>query len=209
MWKSFKDSWNELKLDNCMNDGGKYRYRRYLTLEYDSSFNKIVEKPGEPHHQYKKFNDLNGGIKRYFDPVEEKIKNNLIFVSILDVCINLFKRTSLDRSWHIEVHQFRIIAKEDSQGLPTPEGIHRDGVTYAFIMLIERENVVGGESYIYDNHRNPLISYTLENPLDCSFLDDAHLLHSVSPVRPLANHKNAYRDTLVITFTEMASKQKT
>jgi hypothetical protein len=208
IWKEFQESWNNLAIDHCMNDGGKYRYRKYLTLEYDNSFNKIIEKPGEPHYQYKQFNDLNGGIKRYFEPIEEKIKNNLIFISILDFCINFFKHINLDRNWHIEVHQFRIIAKENSQGLPTPEGIHRDGVTYAFIMLVGKENIVGGESHIYDNDKHPLVNYVLEDPLDCSFLDDAKLMHSVSPIKPLINHEDAYRDTLVITFTEIKPDKK-
>jgi hypothetical protein len=203
IWQEFRESWNNLGVDNYMNDGGQYRSRRYSVFEYSYTLKQVVEKPGEPHYQYKQFNKLNGGIKRYFDPMENRIKNNLIFISILDFCFKFFESIKLDRDWHIEAHQFRIKANANFQGLPTPEGIHRDGVNYAFIMLVEKENVVGGESHIYDSQKKHLLSYMLENPLDCAFLDDPKLMHSVSPIEPLLAHKEAYRDTLVITFTEI------
>jgi hypothetical protein len=203
IWQEFRESWNNLGVDNYMNDGGQYRSRLYSVFEYSHTFNKIIEKPGEPHYQYKQFNELNGGIKRYFAPMEDKTKSNLIFVSILDFCVKFFDHLKSDRDWHIEVHQFRIKANTNFQGLPTPEGIHRDGVTYTFIMLAGKENIVGGESHVYDDQKNYLLSYMLENSLDCAFLDDPKLMHSVSPIKPLSTQKEAYRDTLVITFTEM------
>jgi hypothetical protein len=203
IWQEFRDSWNNLKLDTYMNDNGKYRHRRYSEFQYNQISRNLLEKPGEPHYQQKNFNQLNGGTNRYYEPLEYKTKANLVFVSIIDFCIKLFTELKPNRDWHLEVHQFRITTNSDFCGLPTPEGIHRDGVTYAFIMLAGKENVMGGESYIYDNQKQPIFNYILENPLDCAFLDDINLRHSVSPITPLASDKEGYRDTLVITFTEL------
>ncbi|MDB9390672.1 2OG-Fe dioxygenase family protein [Microcystis aeruginosa] len=107
------------------------------------------------------------------------------------------------KDWHIEAHQFRIMTNAQDFGFPTPEGIHRDGITYVFIMLISRKNIIGGESHLYDDQKQHFFSYFLENPLDCTFLDDEKLMHSVSAIQPSKDAQEGYRDTLVITFTKL------
>ncbi|MBD2512193.1 2OG-Fe dioxygenase family protein [Nostoc muscorum FACHB-395] len=203
IWQEFRQSWNNLELDKYMNDNGKYRYRRYSVFQYNELSRTLFEKQREPHYQQRNFNELNGGINRYYEPLEERTKANLVFVSIIDFWIKLFTEIKPNRDWHLEVHQFRITTNSDFSGLPTPEGIHRDGVTYAFIMLAGKENVIGGESYIYDSQKKPILSYILEKSLDCALLDDIKLRHSVSPISPCLTAKEGYRDTLVITFTEL------
>lgn len=201
--KEFIDSWNNLRIDNHMNDGGKYRYRRYSVFKYKFDSKELIEKPGESHYQIKDVNYLNGDIQRYFEPIEDKIKNNFFLVNLIKFCIDVFEGIKGANTWHIESHQFRIIATPDMNGSPTPEGIHRDGVNYAFIMLIGKENVIGGESHIYDNTKNHMLSYMMENPFDCAFLDDTKLMHSVSPIVCKFKGNQSYRDTLVITFKSM------
>ena len=34
--------------------------------------------------------------------------------------------------------------------MPTPEGVHRDGVTLVSSLLVGRQNAVGGASSVYD-----------------------------------------------------------
>lgn len=201
--KEFRDSWNNLRIDNYMNDGGKYRYRRYSVFKYKFDSKQLIEKPGESHYQIKDVNYLNGGIKRDFDSLENKIKNNVFFVKLIKFCIDVFEGIKGANNWHIETHQFRIIATPDINSFPTPEGIHRDGVDYAFIMFIGKENVIGGESHIYDNTEKYMTSYMMKNPFDCAFLDDTKLMHSVSPITCKYKGNQSYRDTLVITFKSM------
>ena len=43
-------------------------------------------------------------------------------------------RPGLD--WHIECHQFRIEARQDAAGQPTPEGVHRDGVDCVLVLMV-------------------------------------------------------------------------
>ncbi|MBW4577485.1 MAG: 2OG-Fe dioxygenase family protein [Aphanothece sp. CMT-3BRIN-NPC111] len=201
---NFIDSWNNLRLDNYMSDGGKYRYRRYSVFKYESESRQLIEKPFEPHFQEKSVNKLNGGRNRYFEPIENETKGNSVFINLMKFCISILADIKIPTSWHIEAHQFRIIANPSMCGFPTPEGIHRDGVNYVFMMLIGKENIIGGESHIYDNKKNLLFSYMLSNPLDCILLDDLKLMHGVSPIKSLASTKESYRDTLVLTFTELA-----
>ncbi|QQO35535.1 2OG-Fe dioxygenase family protein [Bradyrhizobium diazoefficiens] len=104
-------------------------------------------------------------------------------------------------AWHVELHQFRIEAAAGEYGLPAPEGIHRDGVDGAFVMLICRSNVVSGTTQIFDPQGAPLGSFTLTDPGDAVFLDDARVFHGVTPVTPLEDKTAVIRDVLAITFT--------
>lgn len=51
---------------------------------------------------------------------------------------------------HIDCHQFRIEARCEALGQPTPEGVHRDGVDYVFVMLVNRVNIESGTTSVHD-----------------------------------------------------------
>ena len=70
-WDSFAASWNDLGLDLYMADGGRYRRRRYATFTVSSE--NITRKPSQPHYQSRDHNLLNGGIERWFGPIEDAI----------------------------------------------------------------------------------------------------------------------------------------
>src|SRR5262245_40107894 len=68
-WSGFTDSWNRLELDRYMADGGRYRRRRHAVFEAVPD-GGIVRAPHQPHFQSLEYNTLNGGIARWFEPVE-------------------------------------------------------------------------------------------------------------------------------------------
>ena len=105
------------------------------------------------------------------------------------------------------MHQFRIEAKAEQQGHPTPEGSHRDGVDFAFVLLIHRENLVCGMTTIYNLARGQLGSFTLTDPCDAAIVDDNRVYHGVTPVTPLDPARPAYRDALVVTFRRAAQER--
>ena len=76
-------------------------------------------------------------------------------------------------TWLIEAHQFRIITGRDP-GKPTPEGLHRDGVDYVFISLIERHNISGGVTRVVPAN-TAARSHTVElaRPANSLFLIDS------------------------------------
>ncbi len=49
--------------------------------------------------------------------------------------------------WHVEIHQFRILARDDG-GKPPPEGMRRDGGDFVFMTFIDRSKVTGDEPTI-------------------------------------------------------------
>ena len=100
------------------------------------------------------------------------------------------------------MHQFRILANRSSQGLPTPEGMHRDGVDFALVLLIQRENVIQGTTSISDLDKNPIGEFTLAEPLDAAVVDDRYAFHGVTPIQALQADQAAFRDVLVLTWKE-------
>jgi hypothetical protein len=199
-WQVFADSWERLPRDTYMADGGHYRQRRFSILRAQALDESASLAPHGPHYQAREYNSLNGGVARHYLPVETSIVHNPWFYKPLNYVLDEVRELKPGFDWHIEVHQFRILAQAGVPGLPTPEGIHRDGVDFVFIGLIRRENIQGGLSRIYDEDRQLLRECTLDGPLHSLLLDDATLYHEVTPVLPADSERSAWRDVLVITF---------
>jgi hypothetical protein len=204
-WQGFARSWDELGLDTYMADGGRYRRRRFAAFAITAA-GEITRKPHQPHYQSRDYNALNGGIERWFDPVTEAIGAHPAMLAALRLCHQTFHPLTpppVPAAWHVEVHQFRIEAKPDELGQPTPEGMHQDGVDWVLVLLVHRENVAQGETSIHDLQRQPVGSFTLTEPMDAALVNDARCFHGVTPVRPMDPTRPAWRDVLVVTFRRM------
>nr|WP_283949497.1 2OG-Fe dioxygenase family protein [Limobrevibacterium gyesilva] len=199
-WPEFAASWNGMALDQYMADGGRYRRRRHAVFAAPVGDVAIARAPHQPHYQTVEYNPLHGGIERWFEPVPETIANGASMRTILRACRALFDSLSPGTSWHIETHQFRIEARSDEAGKPTPEGLHRDGVDYVLVLMIDRENIASGTTTIHGLDKVPLGSFTLTEPLDAALVDDSQVYHGVTAVRPLDPARPAHRDVLVVTF---------
>jgi hypothetical protein len=200
-WQRFQDSWNHLEVDTHMRDGGTYRYRRHATFSALPSGHHAYQEKHQPHYQSLDYNTLNGGVARHFAPIQDDVLNGDVLSPILSFCCELFGRLAPYFAWHIEVHQFRIDASQAAAN-PTPEGVHRDGVNFVFMMMVNRSNVVNGETKIYDRARQRLANYTLTSPFDAAIVNDERVMHSVTPIIQLDESLPAYRDVLVVTFSK-------
>src|SRR5260370_15859925 len=151
-----------------MADGGRYRRRRFACFR--ASAEGVFRKPHQPHYQSRDYNPLNGGIQRWFEPVTEPIGAHPALGAILAVCHTLFERLTppplRPPSWHVEIHQFRIEACPRQDGRPTPEGMHRDGVDWALVLLVSRVNISIGVTSTGDLPKHPLGSFPWTDPLD-------------------------------------------
>jgi hypothetical protein len=197
-WPGFAESWSRLELDTYMADGGRYRRRRHAT--YRVTPNEIVRKPHQPHYQSVEYNPLHGGVARWFVPIAPEIGAGPSLLTVLAFCRSLFGRLAATDDWHVEVHQFRIEARLAEAGRPTPEGLHRDGVDYVLVLLINRRNIASGMTAIHALDGAPLGQFTLTNPFDAALVDDRRVAHGVTPVKPIDPAGPAYRDVLVVTF---------
>lgn len=199
-WEDFKASWDDLLLDTYMADGGRYRRRRHAVFRVMPT-GAIARQPHQPHYQGREYNQLNGGIERHFEPVTETIGASASLTTILRFCAGRFGSLAPDaRAWHVEVHQFRIEAKLGTEGKPTPEGMHRDGVDFVLVLLINRTNILSGTTTIAGLDKKVLSSFTLTEPLDAAIVDDSRVYHGVTAVEPIDPARPANRDVLVVTF---------
>lgn len=203
-WDDFAASWNDLDTDEYMADGGRYRRRRYACFAVAGA--TITRQPHRPHYQGRSYNALNGGVDRWFTPVDTAIGAHPSLTALLARCAETFAAAAglpVDTaSWLVEMHQFRIEADPRHAGLPTPEGMHRDGVDWVAVILVGRANVAGGVTAVADEAGRTLGSFTLEQPLDTVLLDDRRVWHGVTPVHPLDPARPAHRDVLVLTFRD-------
>ncbi|MGG5886296.1 2OG-Fe dioxygenase family protein [Falsiroseomonas sp. HC035] len=195
----FAASFEDLALDAHMGDGGRYRLRRHATFAAAPGKAGIARQPHRPHRQALAHNRLNGDVDRWFEPVLPEVEPAL--APLLAFCRDLADGLqSAPASWDIEVHQFRILGQPGTPGLPTPEGVHRDGVDLVFIMLVGRRNVSGGRTLIQDAEGRALAEVELAEPGQAMVLDDHRIRHGVTPIAPLEAGVPATRDVLVVTL---------
>ena len=199
-WDSFATSWDDLPEDLFMADGGRYRRRRHAAFSVRRGA-AIERKPPQPHYQSRDRNPLNGGIERWFDPVPPEVADGPTMGSIFELCRQLLSHLRPEvNAWHTEVHQFRILTRAEEVGLPTPEGMHRDGVDFVCVLLVKRQNVRSGTTTIADLERVVQGEFTLTDPLDAAFVDDRFAFHGVTAIQPEDPLQPAFRDVLVVTW---------
>ena len=167
-WDAFAASWNDLALDTHLPDGHRYRRRRHATVSARAGEHAFRVEPHAPHYQGVEYNRLVGGIERWFEPVLPGTLATATFGRVMAFCLELFGGMRPGTDWHVEVHQFRIEARTGAAGQPTPEGVHRDGVDYVLVMLVDRVNIESGTTTVHDLDGRLLGSFTLAAPCDAA-----------------------------------------
>lgn len=198
--QDFLDSWNRLEEDRYMADGGRYRKRRHAVYAIQSSTEPARLMPYQPHYQTVDYNPLNGGVARYFAPILEDLHHSATLAALLEFGRRVFGQISGNQQWHIELHQFRIEARDGQAGKPTPEGVHRDGVDFVIVVMIKRVNIESGATTIFDLDNRLVGEFMLRETFDTVLVNDRRVYHGVTPITRLEAGQEAYRDVLVITF---------
>lgn len=207
-WPGFVASWGDLGPDSYLAAKGRLRRRRHAVFRSGQAgpFERL---PHQPHYQSLDYNTLQGGIERWFSPVEPAVAEGASFQAILGHTRDFFAPLAPQvTEWRVEVHQFRIEASAGHAGEPTPEGVHRDGVDYVLVLLIDRQNIESGTTTIHLPDGTELGSFTLTHPLDAALVDDARVCHGVTAVTPMDPARPAHRDVLVVTFKAVKSASR-
>ena len=194
---SLSDSWNQLPRDAHLRDGGRYRFRRHSCFIHEAGSLQPV--PHRAHWQPTEYNALHGGMERWFDPVTPEVLNAPVWNRLLSGLAALFNRSRPAARWYIEAHQFRIDTAAGI-GRPTPEGAHRDGVDFVAVILVNRANVRGGETRVFEAQGASGVRFTMTEPWTALLLDDAKVIHETTPIQN--DGEGGVRDTLVLTFRE-------
>lgn len=203
-----RSSWSHLPRDSYLRDGGKYRHRRHSCFTYDTAAGTargdaasgiLAQVPHRAHWQPTDYNALHGGMERWFEPIDPAVTSAAIWEQLLRSLGALFAGIRPVQRWYIEAHQFRIDTAAGI-GRPTPEGAHRDGVDYVAVILIDRNNVRGGETRVFEARGNAGVRFTMTDPWTTLLLDDARVIHETTPIQP--EGADGVRDTLVLTYRE-------
>jgi hypothetical protein len=198
-WTRFATHWDDLAPDNYAAELGTQRLRRYGHFCFRAD-GVATPMPHRAFVQPQDSNPLYVSRDRYFEPLTDAFAKDPLLHGILRLLGQLAAALDDVGVWNAKVTPFRVLASSDGEGQPTPEGLHRDGVTLVTSLLIRRHNAVGGESSVFDNHGLKLLTTTLAEPGTLLLGDDRRTLHGVSPIRPLDPAHPAQRDVLVITF---------
>ena len=199
-WATFALHWEELSPDIYAAELGTRRLRRYGHFCFRSADGAVTLMPHRAFVQPENSNPLYVARDRYFEPLTDSFTNDPLLHGILELTGRLAMALDDVGTWNAKVTPFRILASAHGQGQPTPEGLHRDGVTLVTSLLIRRHNAVGGESSVVDSRRRRILATTLAEPGTLLLGDDRRTLHGVSPIRPRDPARPAQRDVLVITF---------
>jgi hypothetical protein len=196
-WVRFGRHWDDLVPDPYAAELGVRRLRRYGRYFVGD---EVLRAPAEAFVQPERSNPLYIGRDREFEPLTAAFADDPVLRSLLQLLRRV--ATALDdvTEWIAKVHPFRSESSANGNGRPTPEGMHRDGVTLVSSLLIRRRNALGGESVVCDAGGRELLRTSLAEPGTLLLGDDRRTLHGVSPIAPIDGSGPAQRDVLVITF---------
>jgi hypothetical protein len=192
---NFKHSYNNLPIDIETN-GYPIRLRRFAkyhlvvdNYKYDIYYNKCNKFKQDVEDSRKNW--------RNFESIEYKYINSELIIdligqiSLLSIINSKKKVNSID----ISVHQVRQMCYPNITAHNSPEGIHRDGADYIVsALIINRTNINGGMSIIYDENKNKIHESILKEG-EGIFQEDKKLWHYVEKIESI-NNFIGYRDIL-------------
>ena len=189
-----KESFNRLpKTDH---KDGQYRLRRYskIKLSDDDDF-KYMKMESEAFNQSTDYNQFQGGVDRKFEDIEDEIIES---VFMLEMC-DLFLNSCAFPDYHeIEIHQMRIITKDESTPV-SPEGVHQDGYTFIAMVGINRYNITGGNLLVCKTHEGkPIVDFPLDSG-EMIMLDDRAMWHDATPIKPVSHAVQGWMDAFILT----------
>ncbi|MFJ9417935.1 2OG-Fe dioxygenase family protein [Streptomyces sp. NPDC101227] len=196
--KLFLESWEDLPVDSYMKDGADYRRRRYGSFHWAAG--ELVPDPAGVFHQTKEVNSLHGGVERAFPPLSDGVLESGVLDSLIHFFMARLPGEFDPATSGVGVHQIRITATHDADGLPAPEGVHEDGHHFVAQALMRRTDVDGGESQIFDRNRRPIYRNTLLEEFESIVIDDRRVFHGVSAIRPVDGVRQGIRDMLLIDY---------
>lgn len=205
MGKEFLSTWNNLAVDAYL-QGRTQRQRRICKFQINQQ-GKWHELQDCHFFQSTRVNGLLGGIERIYPRCERRFIHSDIMQKLLAHHYALLTERVGIRPWLVTCHQFRIGCNNSQSGLAAPEGRHFDGHDYVFQHFIQRQNVSGGVSEVYNAEGCCVLRHTLQHFLETLLLDDRVMQHDVTPLY-LADRAQgpAFRDMLIMDFDQLGGE---
>lgn len=199
-WDALHTSWEDLRRDTHLKDGGSYRQRRHSCFIQNIDTATLTQTPHRAHWQPTVFNALHGGYDRMFEPIAATVASSESFRKLISTLGKTFAQIHSTKNWYVEAHQFRINTN-GGIGRPTPEGAHRDGVDFVVVMMLGRQHVKGGETRVFNVNDSTGVRFVMQEPYTTILLNDERVIHETTPIQPEApGMTDCWRDTLVLTY---------
>jgi hypothetical protein len=202
-WDDLRDDYDHLPPDKHLPGNTIYRYRRYDSFYFHPMTGRLHLLPHQSYFQSKDINRVTGGVQRDFAPLRDTTVENPFLRELIRFNFEQFPLRDPDRAyhpWQVDVHEILVVADPDTEGHPTPEGIHRDGAEFVTVHLAVLDNADGGEVTVYDDDKQPLESFRLRHLLDSYLFDDARLWHGVTPITSADGIHPAVRGILTFDY---------
>ncbi len=200
--RAWEPHWHDLPPDPHLRDGGHYRQRRHSCFVVQGG--AVQQAPHRAHWQPVDYNALHGGFERWFAAMPAAWVAQAAWQQLLTglaAVATQLRGVAHGSPWFVEAHPFRITT-EGGIGRPTPEGAHRDGVDLVVVLMVQRHNVKGGETRVFDAQGPQGVRFTLQEPWSALLLDDERVIHESTPIQNQQPGQPAWRDTLVLTFRQ-------
>ena len=193
--------WEQLPPDPYLKDGGRYRRRRHGSFvhELQGPEPALRQVAHRAHYQPLTYNALHGGLVRWLEPLDAGLCALPCWQALLRGLGEVFAGVRSQPRWFVEAHQFRIDTA-DGIGRPTPEGAHRDGVDFVAVLLVQRRDIRGGESRVFELQGARGVRFTLRQAWSVLLMDDTRVIHETTPIQPGFDAAAGCRDTLVLTW---------
>ena len=199
--QSFQKTFDNLPYDEYIPD--KTRQRRYANyLVQNIKDNDNNNKFSIKHTEKTKFKqDVEDSRKdeRIFQLIENPYHPFLLNFITLAAELTYMNHYTPIQNLSIDLHQVRQICYPELNSHNSAEGIHQDGADFIIsACVLNRYNIRGGTSSIYDNNLN-LIYDTLLRENEFIFQDDKSLYHYVTPIQYSKIHSSeqiGYRDII-------------
>tara|TARA_Y100001958_G_C21196533_1_gene523790 strand:- start:269 stop:946 length:678 start_codon:yes stop_codon:yes gene_type:complete len=194
----FKNTFNYLPNDNYIKNNTRKRlYRNYIIEKEINNIFSIYPTSKNTFTQNVQDDRKN---ERTFELISEPM--NPFIIDFLTMSSKLLNHNHPFQKISVDFHQVRQVCYPNLESHNSMEGIHKDGADYIIsATVLNRFNITGGYSSIYDNNKNRLDTYLLNNN-DFIFQNDKDLYHYVSPIyyQPLtdATVNEGYRDIVGI-----------
>ncbi|KAB8028123.1 2OG-Fe dioxygenase family protein [Fluviispira multicolorata] len=194
----FKKFWDNLVHDNYVE---KFTCRKRRIAKFHA--HKTIELIADNTVQTSKlYNNISGGMTRYYKYAEDHFLNNRIFQDLLKLNVEIGKKYLGVESLIISCQIFRITPNEDGSKTPVTIGLHKDETHLIGLHFINSLNILGGVSKIFDNDKKYIENSEIvfSEFLESIYIDDTKTFHETTPIFRNNLAHDSFRDVLIFAM---------
>lgn len=193
--ESIRKDFSKLTVDPYVKEG--FRKKHIVRYRFHASQNYFEKLPNTPLFQSSNVNPTHGDIQREYP--EYNPTQPTAFEQVLETFREL---ADVPDGANMLIQAQRITCAPGSEGLPSVEGWHRDGVTKIAILCVNRSNVRGGINQFRSNDDQANV---IPIGMSCGQMvvfEDDNVQHRVTPIRCNSEKFDGYRDVMLFAYPD-------